>query len=340
MNSKVPSYQFLNAEKTEEMLKVFKGERTGWVQVGEKKWFFPYRFTEQGEGFFNFKAKSSDTWVISYPRSGTTWTQELVWLLSNNLDYETAGKITLAERFPFLEFSMFNHPEVTKALLNWNKADPVKQQLCKEIARPGYQVLEALPSPRFIKTHFPLSLLPNVLDSGCKIVYVARNPKDVAVSWYIQNKAFITQGYIGEFPEFWNYFKNDLTAWSPYWEHLKEAWNQRNHKNLLFLFYEELQADFLATIKRVSKFLNKSYNDEELKTLIEYLDIKNFKNNPMVNFEELQDCGILLMKGVFVRQGQNGNWKSVFSKEIEEEADQWIADNLKDTDLVFPTKNQ
>lgn len=44
-----------------------------------------------------------------------------------------------------------------------------------------------------------------------QIVYVARNPKDVAVSWYIQNKAFITQGYIGDFPQFWNYFKNDLS---------------------------------------------------------------------------------------------------------------------------------
>ena len=29
--------------------------------------------------------------------------------------------------------------------------------------------------------------------------------------------------------------------WSPYWKHLKEAWENRDHPNLLFLFYEDLQ---------------------------------------------------------------------------------------------------
>ena len=74
-------------------------------------------------------------------------------------------------------FSMFNHPEVTKALLELNKGDPAKQQLCKEIARPGYKVFETLPSPRFIKSHFPLSLLPNILDSGCKVHFIKKKTK-------------------------------------------------------------------------------------------------------------------------------------------------------------------
>ena len=64
------NYSLLDADKSFEMLKLFKGERTGWVQVGEKKWFFPYQYTEQGEGFLNFKARPTDTWVLSYPRSG------------------------------------------------------------------------------------------------------------------------------------------------------------------------------------------------------------------------------------------------------------------------------
>lgn len=28
--------------------------------------------------------------------------------------------------------------------------------------------------------------------------------------------------------------------WTPFFEHLKEAWEKRHHSNLLFLFYEEL----------------------------------------------------------------------------------------------------
>jgi len=34
---------------------------------------------------------------------GTTWTQELVWLIANNLDYEKARRIPQMVRFPFFE---------------------------------------------------------------------------------------------------------------------------------------------------------------------------------------------------------------------------------------------
>lgn len=50
-----------------------------------------------------------------------------------------------------------------------NKGDLIKEQLCRSIAKPGYEVLEKMSSPRFIKTHFPFSLLPNILESGCKV---------------------------------------------------------------------------------------------------------------------------------------------------------------------------
>lgn len=102
-----PKIELLDEEKTKKMLRVFKGERTGWVRVGDKGWFFPHKYLEQGEGFLKFKARPDDTWVVSYPRSGTTWTQELVWLLANNLDFNKAGKIFLADRFPFLEYVLY-----------------------------------------------------------------------------------------------------------------------------------------------------------------------------------------------------------------------------------------
>lgn len=338
MAERAPTYELLSTKKTEELLKVFKGERTGWVLVGPKKYFFPYRYIEQGEGFYNFRARSDDTWVISYPRSGTTWTQELVWLLSNNLDFKTAKTKFLSERFPFLEFSLFNHPEVTKEFIQINKGDLNKEQLCKAIAEPGYVILEQIPSPRFIKSHFPFSLLPNILESGCKIVYVARNPKDVAVSWYHLNKAIKTQGYIGDFETFWNYFQSNMTPWSPYWEHLKEAWALKDHPNLLFIFYEEMQANLQQAIKKIAKFLGKVYNDCEINELLSYLDIKIFRNNPMVNSSELKECGIITA-GTFIRQGQSGSWKDLFTPALEAEANKWIMENLQKTDLRFPYFN-
>lgn len=57
------------------------------------------------------------------------------------------------------------------------------------------------------------SLLSNHVDltTFLKIIYVARNPKDVAVSWYHLNTAIKTQGYHGDFATFWDYFENDLS---------------------------------------------------------------------------------------------------------------------------------
>ena len=34
------------------------------------------------------KPRKSDIWVLSYPRSGTTWTQEMVWQIANKCDFE------------------------------------------------------------------------------------------------------------------------------------------------------------------------------------------------------------------------------------------------------------
>lgn len=70
MSSSVPEHRALGPDQTQEMLKFFRGERTGWVRVGDKGWFFPHRWTEQGPGFYNFRPRKDDTWVVSYPRSG------------------------------------------------------------------------------------------------------------------------------------------------------------------------------------------------------------------------------------------------------------------------------
>ncbi|KAJ8913237.1 hypothetical protein NQ315_016180 [Exocentrus adspersus] len=331
----------VDAEVNKELLKYFTGERTGFVQVGPKKWFFPSGYERDAANYYNFRVRPDDTFVVTFPRSGTTWMQEMVWLLANDLNYEKAAKTQLEDRFPFLEFSSFVHMETKEEFLRENAYDEEKYQEVQLIDYPAWKILGEIPGRRFIKTHLPFSLLPqNLLQVGCKVIYIARNPRDVAVSFYHLNRSFRTQGYIGDFPRYWNYFEKNLQPWTPYWEHIKEGWSRRNEANLLFLFYEDINkvVNLIDSIKTVSNFLGRKYSDSEYETLAEHLDIHNFRRNKSVNFDNLKRLGILVSSEEgFVRKGKNGGWKDYFDEQLNARADRWIEENLKGTDLKFPS---
>lgn len=89
--------------------------------------------------------------------SGTTWVQEIVWQIFNE------GQVTsdhILQRVPFLEAA-------TSA----------------RFPQPDYNTL---PRPRIVKTHLPHNIIPKSAneDDKCKYIYIARNPKDVAVSFF------------------------------------------------------------------------------------------------------------------------------------------------------------
>ena len=64
-----------------------------------------------------------------------------------------------------------------------------------------------------------------------------------------------------------------------------------------------------ATIKKMSEFLERDpLDDEQVRALTNYLDIKNFRNNAAVNFDILRNIG-LLNEGeeAFIRKGMENN---------------------------------
>lgn len=72
-------------------------------EVNVKKVVMPEKFKPMAVRIKEMEVYDDDIWVMSFPKCGTTWTQEAVWLLNNDLDYETAKKVNLVHRFPFLE---------------------------------------------------------------------------------------------------------------------------------------------------------------------------------------------------------------------------------------------
>jgi hypothetical protein len=52
------------------LLADFEGERTGFCQVGDKKWMLPAAYAKHAEGYYTMPLRQDDVWIITFPRSG------------------------------------------------------------------------------------------------------------------------------------------------------------------------------------------------------------------------------------------------------------------------------
>lgn len=87
------------------------------------------------------------------------------------------------------------------------------QKLIEVLSTPALKVLAEMPSPRFMKSHLPMSLLPTNLMDTAKVIYVARDPRDVAVSCFHHARLFKLINYKGNFRQTWSAFTKDLCAY-------------------------------------------------------------------------------------------------------------------------------
>lgn len=99
---------------------------------------------------------------------GTTWTQEIVWqiLHDGRIDYRR-----IDVRIPWIEGMLYSYKE-----------NPYKVSTVDMIEK----MFESFPSPRVFKSHLRYHLIPKAADKTRKprYIYVMRNPKDTAVSYY------------------------------------------------------------------------------------------------------------------------------------------------------------
>ena len=85
----------------------------------------------------------------------------------------------------------------------------------------SFEVTENLPSPRIIKTHLPMDMLPPDLIDTCKVIFVCRNPKDCCVSYYHHYLNIPKYKFKGSFDDFANCFMAGTLELGNYWTMLK-----------------------------------------------------------------------------------------------------------------------
>lgn len=297
------------------------------IRVIPSNCVMPREFKPYAERLMNFEVREDDVWVISYPKCGTTWTQELVWLLGNNFDYDTAKQKLLLQRFPFLE---------AVSIINQN--DLIQEN--GTLFGDTISFVQEQQSPRFIKSHLPVQLLPkDIWVKKPKIIYVTREPKDAAVSYYHHHRLW--NGYEGTFEDFMKAFLEDKVVYSPYWSHVNSYKKLTKHMpNVLVNSYEDMQLNLPEVIKKTAKFLEKPINDKQLKKLTVHLSFDSMKNNPAINGEEFIKDVIVKYdmprddpELTFIRKGIMGSWKKEMGPDLVKKFDEWTEINgIEDDD--------
>ncbi|XP_053670279.1 luciferin sulfotransferase-like [Anopheles nili] len=275
-------------------------------------------YKTSAERIHNLTVYEDDLWIVTAPKCGTTWTQEMMWLLDNNLNYQKASEINLIYRSIFLEFST----------------------LVQQISQDTITQVEQMHRPRHIKTHLPMALLPAQLWTvRPRIVYCARNPKDMVTSFYHHYRHI--HGYTGTKETFLEAILEDLVMFQPQIPHTLDFWNIRHEQNILFIHFEEMKRDMPAVLARASKFLDKSYSKEQLKRLEEHLSFDVMKNNESANNSIL----LTMMKSItatnvedefqFMRKGQIGSHRQELPNEYIERLSAYTQKYLEGSNFKF-----
>ena len=258
-----------------------------------------------------FQARPDDLLIATYPKSGTTWLSEILDAIYHDGDLEKCRRDAIYNRVPFLEM----------------KAPGILS---------GVEQLEKIPSPRLVKTHLPVHLLPaSFQEKDCKVIYMARNAKDVVISYYYFYQMAKIHFDPGILSEFLQAFMDGKVAYGSWYKHVKGWWEKRHEKRLLYLFYEDMKKDPRREIQKILQFLGKEVAEETVARILHHTSFQEMKKNPATNYEtmptELMDHSL----SPFMRKGISGDWANHFTVAQNERFDQHYQQQMAGSDLCF-----
>ncbi|KAL4587473.1 hypothetical protein LXL04_000344 [Taraxacum kok-saghyz] len=266
-----------------------------------------------------FKAHPKDIYLVTLPKSGTTWLKALMFAIVNRNRYKNNSLSTHPllisnphDCLPFIETEIYRN---TPTYVHENE-------------------------PRLFATHIPYNSLPqSILESGCRLIYLCRNPKDVLVSmFHFANKLRDKSGgTMMAFEEAFESFSKGVMPLGPYWDHVKgyHEVSLEDPRKVLFVTYEDMKMDTVNHVKRLAKFVGYPFTEkEEVEGVVqEIIRLCSFENLSEVNKHGNLRDGI--PNNVFFRKGEVGDWANHLTDEMSQNLDRITKEKFHGLDISF-----
>jgi hypothetical protein len=260
----------------------------------------------------DFPFREGDIVISTPPKSGTTWMQMICALL---IFQDPALPRPLTELSPWLDMQV----------------EPLERVLAG---------LAAQTHRRFIKTHTPLDGLP--FDERVTYLCVARDPRDVAVSWdnHIDNVnievmmvARAAAVGIDDLTElmpdgppvraddpvtrFWQWVEADQpleasgSSLMSTLHHVETFWSTRHAPNVILFHYSDLQADLDREMRGLADALLIEIPADRWPTLVAAAGFDNMRQHAEALVPESDIAGFWHSKTRFFNQGVSGQWRHI-----------------------------
>lgn len=302
------------------------------------EWRFGIHFMEYN-GFFyrreilagvkaaqtHFQPRPDDVFLCGSMKTGTTWLKAIVAaILSSN---SQSKRDLLSQNNP--------HDLIPNIEIRWRTTSTASA------------LLDATPfKPRVLQTHVPYSALPPGIRSlGCRIIYLARNPKDTFVSfWQFMDRlvpdAYDIHGADTSLEAVFDAFCTGVCQYGPFCDHVLSFWNAaKNNPKILFLSYEDMKADNSASyIRRIGDFLGRScLTDEEVKSIYGQCRFESLSALEVNRTGKLKM--LILARPVenttFFRKGIVGDWQNYLTADMNSRLESMVEKKLEGSDFRF-----